>query len=838
MHKITLYNCQQNIIDEAIGIDVDQRKQEIERLTDLKKQINEKLKKTEGDSEMMKNIDTQIKNFNEEIQLRGKGVIEKALDNKHDIEIKLRDIKKILPESEEVSLYNDEINELADNGFIGPFEVKEKKPIPWCAVITLAIFGLAQMVAGAALMVYTLGTGATFGAGLLTDGIGDLITAVQDGIINRDFSWKTWGIQKVISLTISVACAGLKAMKDVAKTVMRGVKAVGSEISTVAKAGWKLAAKCMGKALTKDLGIKMLNVLAEYGIQELLIKKIEEVVETQVEKPIQDALLNNENIKMMLELDSKNRNNQYQAEIKEIADRILNKRENGDMIIQIVHNVGANLIKSNGTVGKAFDASQIITNALKELQELTNFVPRFTQELRREVEKYAKNKKIKEKYDAANVRQPSETHILNNTNNTNLDEQNDDIDLSKLRRNEKQATQTDMKVDPRKITTAISKKVSVKIAGKIKAGIISPAVTAGVSFTMTELTKSMDKCINDQLGDYKAMRRIEKFQDGDPNNDIPSEYKEGMKDKKSVKKANDMINDVCDGGELGLPHLGAASDACGRSIKVYDENGNFVRTIGSDKAGAPIEVQYHPPNGDTKGHFTKRNNIEATRTFSGSNDCLLNVISDHTGQSPQELRNKTAENMVTRKDDYINQANDVLRLERSNKSFLQYGGARYWNFRKNAGKIINDSHGKSGHGFPNKGHPKAHVSNRDLPKQDKNEKIKNVQNYSKKSKPEHPKTAFQNQSQQNFYTHNALKHPKAEELMNKLNSGSDREILTLTNKDMNITKKNYCGVWAKGEFQGRKEIDGVTLLLQHHENKKSDKNYDVHVQTCYPEPKK
>ena len=90
------------------------------------------------------------------------------------------------------------------------------------------MLGLVQLVGGAALAVFTLGVGTSFAMGLMTEGVSDLITAVKDGIINRDFSWASYAIQKAISITVSIVCAGIGAIKDIAKTAVAGVKQAAS----------------------------------------------------------------------------------------------------------------------------------------------------------------------------------------------------------------------------------------------------------------------------------------------------------------------------------------------------------------------------------------------------------------------------------------------------------------------------------------------------------------------------------------------------------------------------------------------------------------------------------
>ncbi len=193
---------------------------------------------------------------------------------------------------------------------------------------------------GAALAVFTLGAGTSFAMGLMTEGVSDLITAVKDGIINRDFSWASYAIQKAISITVSIVCAGIGAIKDIAKTAVAGVKQAASiatkAVNEAVKSGWKIAAKLIGTALAKGVAKELVTQLVNYGIDKTLMPSIHQEVMNRVEKPIQDALLENNYVKLMLELDGKNRNSYYQKLIKDIAFEILNPRNDPDHPLLVI----------------------------------------------------------------------------------------------------------------------------------------------------------------------------------------------------------------------------------------------------------------------------------------------------------------------------------------------------------------------------------------------------------------------------------------------------------------------------------------------------------------------
>lgn len=58
-------------------------------------------------------------------------VIIKALADKHNMSIEIKSIANSLPDEENLSLYEDEIDEFKKNGFLGAFNVSDIKPIDW-----------------------------------------------------------------------------------------------------------------------------------------------------------------------------------------------------------------------------------------------------------------------------------------------------------------------------------------------------------------------------------------------------------------------------------------------------------------------------------------------------------------------------------------------------------------------------------------------------------------------------------------------------------------------------------------------------------------------------------
>lgn len=77
----------------------------------------------------------------------------------------------------------------------------------WSFIGVFAL-GALQFTAGVLLTVFTMGAGAVIGRALISEGINDIITAVKDCLINRNFNWKDYAIQKAISIVVTVLTCG------------------------------------------------------------------------------------------------------------------------------------------------------------------------------------------------------------------------------------------------------------------------------------------------------------------------------------------------------------------------------------------------------------------------------------------------------------------------------------------------------------------------------------------------------------------------------------------------------------------------------------------------------
>jgi hypothetical protein len=139
-----------------------------------------------------------------------------------------------------------ELDELNAKGIQYLIEINEKTFIPWRSIAAVAVLAASQTALGIALI--CTGFGATIGMSFISEGITDSIAAFN-AYRTRQFSWTDYATQKAISISISVASAGLSKLKDAGK-------GVGTLVSAGTKEGLEAAGSQLlsnGKAVGKEL---------------------------------------------------------------------------------------------------------------------------------------------------------------------------------------------------------------------------------------------------------------------------------------------------------------------------------------------------------------------------------------------------------------------------------------------------------------------------------------------------------------------------------------------------------------------------------------------------------
>lgn len=681
-HMLTLFSMQKSAIECAIGKGKGYVKEEIARL-------NKPDNKGNADE-----IEKYIKQLKENQVRYEEGVIGEALQNGNRVEVILSSIESSLPAEEKLSLYECEIDTFRNNGNLGSFNVKLIKPIDWGSVISLALIGLGQMVTGAAIAVFSVGAGATIGLSMLIEGVTDLITCVVDGMINRDFNWSAWSAQKVVSYAVSIACAGLSALKNAAKVAYEGVKqtvrTVTKGLTTVAKTGWKFAAKKAGQELSKGVARKLIYVVANYSLNCTIMPLVETKIRNVVQQHVRKMVDTNEDVAILLEIDRTNRNAHHQQQIIQSAMAILYpKSEPSNVVLGLVRalqQIGQGVL-SNKIEG--LSQAIMLVNIESVLLELFTYFPEFVSALKGEILSIAnKHRELEDKQEKTMGSKPTVP--------------------------EEQAKLEAIQSAHGNLTEQLSQAVTSSMCNIIEGNLMSPLLGSVVYQGVNSLNAEINRSLSESIEVYKSQRRLIMLQDGDQCGMIDKKCKQGTRDKEAAAKARHIIDNLENGGEAGLPILGSVSDTINRPVTILDSSGNVMMYLGDDKPGEPVYLKYHEPTELRSGHWTGPNSTELAMAGTSSNNCLFDTVADQLQMDPDQLRNSVCNTLKT--DKHLNLlasgVRDIVHLQNLKEKYLLYGG--FIRYLPNAGKvfafkIIAGSQGCYSQGKRAKNHPYGHV---------------------------------------------------------------------------------------------------------------------------------
>ena len=181
------------------------------------------------------------------------GKIEQFKKEGEDIEAESLGVFSLIPNADYVT--NQELYTMWSLGMEVVFSVRKKPRFCWEGLVVLLI-GFAQIIAGVALAVLTVGTAANIGMGLISEGISDCIDGVVAMSIG-EFSWAEWGISKAIGIAVSLASGGIARFTSKGFNAFKLASKLGKELKAIpkiAKNSWGLAAKANFKNVTKFVG--------------------------------------------------------------------------------------------------------------------------------------------------------------------------------------------------------------------------------------------------------------------------------------------------------------------------------------------------------------------------------------------------------------------------------------------------------------------------------------------------------------------------------------------------------------------------------------------------------
>jgi hypothetical protein len=912
--KLNLINLQKTAINNAIGYDrasldsdIKEFKEQVKKQSEIldnfksleilqseKQKIEEKLETaTENAEELTQEktkIEVKISSFQTKDQLqetigniqnaikdlekkrKEAGVLGEAKAKDLDVKIEITDFAKVFQEDFET--YREDIREFKQNGFLGTFQISEVAPIDWWSVIGVFFIGLGQMIAGAALFVFTVGAGFSVGMGLLMEGISDVITSIKDGIFFRNFSWKSWGIQKVISYTVSIVCAGMSALKNAAKTAYVAAKGAVSSATTIAtqtlKEGWKLAGKKMGLELLKGGAKAAVDAFVDYGLNSTIMPEIEKEIQSQVQPSIETALLQDKNVQKMLKIDAANKNNNFLQLIKQKAMEVINTSLEQSALWTYIKGV------FEGVATTAYAAATRLAGILKALCDIATYVSELVGKVLGVLKTEAKKAEVDKQISAIEERAKSSAETtsdqiqtsgtVESTKNTKIE---GDIDLTNAK-NEERISSDYKQQDPEVIVNTLAAHASKQISGIVKGKFFQPAISSLTSAAINKLSSPYDQKLNQEIELFKDQRKIKISLKKDPHNLLDKSYKENHMNPENMEKAQQIVDDTSSGGEMGFVHMESLSEEIGQQIQLLDENGKVVTTFGKAVEGQePLQVQHHPPGtkSDT-GHFTLPGGIEAPQRGSGSNDCLLNVICASNDIDPEKLRQNCAERMKNNIEHLANCAPSYQRLETFMSSKLFSGGARYVPGTIN--EIYEESQGRVPHGTTNRGHPRGHIPHPD-PNHTGTYNADNAQDYSRTDDNDRrqDRTAFSSEATTKLVQDALLSSQQGQDAIATMNnkeycpnrlplgqmvetkrserrraklelSFTNTQISTILSANPNTRHLTMDDLqvhtYSEGNLTRVSPIGSYKFVLRHQDGQFNNPNANIALQTAFPEP--
>ncbi|RXM93095.1 Reticulocyte-binding protein 2-like a [Acipenser ruthenus] len=290
----TIKEKQKNYIDNAIE-DLSKAKESLgffqeqclvtSQLVNMSNRVSE-----EGNSRFEKHIFTKCEmlrffenNIEEAIaklsEIKGRG---------RDAVVEEASVFSLVPEYQ--TDINEELYDFYKLGLVNIFSVKEKPRFCWEGLVVFFL-GIVQVVAGAILTAVTFGTLANIGMLLISEGISDCISGAE-AMATGEFSWKSWAMDKGISIAISVVgfgvgkllAKGFKASKEAIKGLGGRLKSLPCTLSKQARGGLNNVMKENMKNAMKYAGKELAEQTITYGVGKVEEKVVDEILNSIKEK--------------------------------------------------------------------------------------------------------------------------------------------------------------------------------------------------------------------------------------------------------------------------------------------------------------------------------------------------------------------------------------------------------------------------------------------------------------------------------------------------------------------------------------------------------------------------
>ncbi|KAF4088642.1 hypothetical protein AMELA_G00057110, partial [Ameiurus melas] len=180
-----------------------------------------------------------------------------------------------------------ELGLFCNYGLAVVFELKQKPQFSFDALIC-CFLGVVQIIAGILICEMSAGSMSSFGSGLISEGMYDIINGVM-GMINGNFTWVSWAMSKSMSMGNSLACGGfsvpkrsLSSVKNAANGIFNGTKSLKNIALSTLRSGRShfmsnfksLASSACIKNITLNTPKLNLKNASLYAVEKLAIRGV------------------------------------------------------------------------------------------------------------------------------------------------------------------------------------------------------------------------------------------------------------------------------------------------------------------------------------------------------------------------------------------------------------------------------------------------------------------------------------------------------------------------------------------------------------------------------------
>ena len=258
--------------------------------------------------------------------------------------------------TEHFSKTGQEYEELNAYGFLGIsllISIDELDPRPWISATVVVALGVGQIVGGICLAAVTGGLAVSLGISLIGEGVNDIVFGVR-GALSRKFSWKSYAIQKGVSLAICFASLGFSAVVQAVKgaqavgvtgaasvvqatrqgtmaIIKNSFRTVGSgAIKGISSSSWLLAFTQVGVTCAETGARELANYFSEAAYQGI-ISQVKSTIQVEIElimRTHQDDKNYQRIFNRALTVDRYYERDEWRNQIEQIAMNILTKNKN------------------------------------------------------------------------------------------------------------------------------------------------------------------------------------------------------------------------------------------------------------------------------------------------------------------------------------------------------------------------------------------------------------------------------------------------------------------------------------------------------------------------------